>query len=104
VLFACSRVDARQGSIEKCRLVEVLLQLISVHGAPRYLRSDNGPEFVSRAILRWTKNENVDLALIDLGTPWQNGVDESFNGKFRDECLSIECFRNRVGAKVVIKQ
>jgi putative transposase len=92
------------GSIRSGRVVAVLSQLISVHGAPRYLRSDNGPEFVSRAILRWAKNENVDLALIDPGKPWQNGVDESFNGKFRDECLSIEWFRNRVEAKVVIEQ
>lgn len=92
------------GSIRSGRVVEVLSQLISVHGSPQYLRSDNGPEFVSRAILRWAKNENVDLALIDPGKPWQNGVDESFNGKFRDECLSIEWFRNRIEAKVVIEQ
>jgi putative transposase len=50
-------------------VVEVLSQLISVHGVPRYPRSDNGQEFVSRAILRWAKNENVDLALIDPGKP-----------------------------------
>ncbi|MFZ4553936.1 MAG: IS3 family transposase [Burkholderiales bacterium] len=92
------------GSIRSGRVLEVLSQLISVHGALRYLRSDNGPEFVSRAILRWAKNENVDLALIDPGKPWQNGIDESFNGKFRDECLSIEWFRDRVEAKVVIEQ
>jgi putative transposase len=92
------------GSIRSGRVVEVLSQLVSVHGAPRYVRSDNGPEFVSRAILRWAKAENVDLALSDPGKPWQNGVDESFNGKFRDECLSLEWFRNRTEAKVVIEQ
>lgn len=92
------------GSIRSGRVVEVLSQLVSVHGAPRYVRSDNGPEFVSRAILRWAKSENVDLALSDPGKPWQSGVAESFNGKFRDECLSLERFRNRTEAKIVIEQ
>jgi putative transposase len=63
-----------------------------------------GPEFVSRAILRWSQLENIDIAFIDPGKPWQNGVDESFNGKFRDECLNLEWFSNRTEAKVVIEQ
>jgi len=92
------------GSIRSGRVIEVLSQLVSVHGAPKHVRSDNGPEFVSRAILRWASNEKIELALIDPGKPWQNGVDESFNGKFRDECLSLEWFRNRTEAKVVIEQ
>src|SRR5690606_2246074 len=70
---------------------------------PRVLRSDNGPEFVSRALLRWAANEGLDMALIDPGKPWQNGTAESFNGKFRDECLSMEWFRNRAEARVVIE-
>jgi putative transposase len=45
----------------------------------------------------------LQLALIDPGKPWQNGTNESFNGKFRDECLSMEWFRNRLEAKVVIE-
>lgn len=92
------------GSIRSGRVVEVLSKLVSQHGAPRYFRSDNGPEFVSRAILRWSQSENIDIAFIDPGKPWQNGVDESFNGKFRDECLNLEWFRNRTEAKVVIEQ
>ena len=47
----------------------------SVYGAPRYLRSDNGPEFVSRAILKWAADNGMDMALSDPGKPWQNGVD-----------------------------
>ena len=92
------------GSIRSGRVIEVLSQLISMHGAPKILRSDNGPEFVSRALLRWAANENLDMALIDPGKPWQNGTAESFNGKFRDECLSMEWFRNRTEATVVIEQ
>jgi len=91
------------GSIRSNRVIEVLAKLISVHGAPRYLRSDNGSEFLSRAILRWLAHEKIETALIDPGKPWQNGTNESFNGKFRDECLSMEWFRNRVDAKIVIE-
>ena len=91
------------GSIRSARLIEVLTRLVSQHGAPRYLRSDNGPEFVSKAVLKWLLEANIDTALIDPGKPWQNGADESFNGKFRDECLSLEWFRNRTEAKIVIE-
>lgn len=66
-------------------LIEVLAKLVSVHGAPRVLRSDNGPEFVSSAVLRWLVGEQIDCAHIDPGKSWQNGTDESFNGRFREE-------------------
>ncbi len=91
------------GSIRSGRLIEVLTKLVSEHGAPKYLRSDNGPEFVCKAVLKWLLQSNIDTALIDPGKPWQNGADESFNGKFRDECLSLEWFRNRTEAKIVIE-
>ena len=71
--------------------------------SPFYLRSDNGPEFVSRALLTWIDEQGIDTALIDPGKPWQNGATESFNGKFRDECLSLEWFRSQGEAKVVIE-
>jgi putative transposase len=91
------------GSLRSTRVKEVLAKLVSVHGAPRYLRSDNGSEFLSRKILKWLGEEKIETALIDPGKPWQNGTNESFNGKFRDECLSMEWFRNRVDAKIVIE-
>ena len=99
----CLAIDVA-GSIRSGRVIEVLAQLISLHGAPKTLRSDNGPEFVSKALLRWATGQNLEIALIDPGKPWQNGTTESFNGKFRDECLSMEWFRNRVEAKAVIGQ
>ena len=98
----CLAIDVA-GSIRSGRVIEVLSRLASERGAPRYLRSDNGPEFVSKALLRWATNESLGIALIDPGKPWQNGMVESFNGKFRDECLSMEWFRSRVEAKVVIE-
>ena len=91
------------GSIRSTRVIDVLAKLISVRGAPRYLRSDNGPEFVSVALLKWVTEQGMECALIDPGKPWQNETTESFNGKFRDECLAMEWFRNRIEAKVVIE-
>jgi len=98
----CLAIDVA-GSIRSTRVIEVLTRLISVHGAPAFLRSDNGPEFVSKAILEWLAEAKIDTALIDPGKPWQNGADESFNGKFRDECLNMEWFRSRTEARVLIE-
>jgi putative transposase len=91
------------GRIRSQRVIEVLARLVATRGAPKYLRSDNGPEFVSRAILKWIVDQGIGSALIDPGSPWQNGKIESFNGKFRDECLNLEWFRSRAEAKVVIE-
>ncbi len=98
----CLAIDVA-GSIRSARVIEVLARLLTTHGAPRYLRSDNGPEFVSRAILEWLAASGIETAHIDPGKPWQNGTDESFNGKLRDECLSLEWFRSREEARVVIE-
>jgi putative transposase len=98
----CLAIDVA-GSIRSKRVIEVLSKLVSVHGAPLYMRSDNGPEFVSHAILEWIAQSGIATALSDPGKPWQNGADESFNGKFRDECLSLEWFRSRREAVVVVE-
>ena len=58
---------------------------------------------MARAILRWLQAAQIETAYIDPGKPWQNGAVESFNGKFRDECLSLEWFRSRAEAKAVIE-
>ena len=91
------------GSIRSRHVIDVLSRLVSEHGAPTYLRSDNGPEFVSRAVIRWLHGSDIETAPIDPGKPWQNGTNESFNYKFRDECLSLEWFRSRAEAKVIIE-
>ena len=91
------------GRIRSPRVIEVLSRLVSARGAPAFLRSDNGPEFVSKALLSWIVAQGIGTALIEPGKPWQNGVTESFNGKFRDECLSLEWFRSRAEAKVIIE-
>jgi len=91
------------GSIRSGRVIDVLTKLVSVHGAPKYMRSDNGPEFVATAVLRWLTDEGIETAHIAPGKPWQNGTDESFNGRFRDECLNMEYFRTRAEAIAVIE-
>lgn len=98
----CLAIDVA-GSIRAQRVIEVLSRLVSLRGAPKYLRSDNGPEFVSTQLLQWAVDEKLETVLIEPGKPWQNGTNESFNGKFRDECLSMEWFRNRLEARVVIE-
>lgn len=98
----CLAIDVA-GSIRSRRVIDALARLISVHGALAYLRSDSGPEFVSQAILKWLIENRIDTALTDPGKPWQNRTNESFNGKFRDECLSREWFRSRREASIIIE-
>lgn len=74
------------GSIRSQHLIGVLEGLIGDQGRPLVLRSNNGPEFVSLALLQWAAARGLRNLLIEPGKPWQNGTSESFNGKFRDEC------------------
>lgn len=97
----CLAIDVA-GSIRSRRVIDVLSRLVSIHGAPLFMRSDNGPEFVSVA-MEWISQSGIATVLNDPGKPWQNGTDESFNGKFRDECLSLEWFRSRRDAPVIIE-
>jgi putative transposase len=91
------------GSIRSKRLIQLLEQLIQERGCPMVLRSDHGPEFVSIALLQWAADRGLRNLLIEPGKPWQNGTNESFNGKFRDECLAMNWFYSRDYAKVFIK-
>jgi len=98
----CLLIDVA-GSIRSRRVIEILGKQFSERGLPRYLRSDNGPEFIAKALRLWAQEQGLQIALIDPGKPWQNGTNESFNGKFRDECLNMEWFRNRMEARIVIE-
>lgn len=73
-------------------VVEVLRYLFAVRGYPEYIRSDNGPEFVSNAVQKWLENSGVDTLYVSPGSPWENGYVESFNSKLRDELLNRELF------------
>jgi len=68
--------------------IDTLAELFSMHGVPKRLRCDNGPEFISTAIKKWLATIGVEILYVEPGSPWQNGLCESFNSKFRDEYLN----------------
>ncbi len=82
-------------------VIVTLDRLFKEHGAPRYLRSDNGPEFVAHAVKDWLTKSSVATLYIEPGAPWQNAYSESFNSRFRDELLDREVFTTLAEAKVL---
>jgi putative transposase len=84
-------------------VARTLLKQFAVHGTPKFIRSDNGPEFIARFLMNVLKLHGVEARHIDPGSPWQNGIDERFNGTLRDECLNMETFHGRDHARVVIR-
>ena len=85
-------------------VIEVLSELFITRGLPEHIRSDNGPEFTSRAIRQWLTNLEVGPLFIEPGSPWENGYNESFNGKLRDELLNGEIFYTLEEAKIMIER
>ncbi len=85
------------------RVIEVLTRLIARYGCPQYIRSDNGPELVAAALLKFFEDQGIKPSRITPGKPWQNGSNESFNGTFRRECLDAEQFQSLTEARVVIE-
>ena len=88
-------------SITSTDLIETLRCLFEVRGAPKSLRSDNGPEFIAQALRDWLAVSGVGTLYIEPGAPWENGYNESFNSRFRDELLNGELFTSLKEAKVV---
>lgn len=84
------------------RVLRVLDQLIGWYGVPKRITLDNGPEFAGRALDAWAYAHKVTLDFIEPGKPTQNGHLESFNGKFRDECLNLHWFRSLQHARKII--
>ena len=92
-----------ESSITGNKVKEVLQKICRRRGYPRYIRSDNGSEFISKVVTEWQKEMGIESKFIEPGSPWQNGMGESFNGKLRDECLNVEWFSSIREAKVVIE-
>jgi len=90
-----SRINARQ-------VIEILKTTMQCYGTPQYLRSDHGPEFVAIAVQQWLTDNRVKTAYTQPGKPWQNGINESFFDKLRDECLNMEWFAHLTEAKVIL--
>ena len=70
-----------------------------MHGAPRHVRSDNGPEFIANAIQRWFDQLDIETLYIELASLWQNGYAESFFSRLRDEFLAAEEFESLLAAR-----
>lgn len=85
-------------------VLHVLGKLFAAHGVPAHIRSDNGPEFVAKAVRSWLGRMGVKTLFIEPGSPWENGYNESFNGKLRDELLNGEIFYSLKEAQVLIEQ
>ena len=88
-------------SITSNRVIELVDTLVAERGAPRYIRCDNGPEFIAKAIRNWAEEMGVTLYYIEPGSPWQNGRCESFNSILRDELLNGELFDSPLGANIL---
>lgn len=81
------------------RIRDFIAEVMSSRGAPKHLRSDNGPEFIARRLKAFLDAAGVETLYIDPGSPWQNGYGESFNGRLRDELLNSEIFADLREAK-----
>lgn len=91
-------------SISSRQVIQVLEWLFLLRGAPSYLRSDNGPEFVACALQEWLRERRCNTLYISPGSPWENPFIESFNGTFRGECLNRWIFTDGREAQAIIEQ
>src|SRR5919199_392738 len=82
-------------------VVEVLAELMIVHGVPEHIRSDQGSEFLAKVVQDWIRKVGAKTAYIEKGSPWENGYVESFHSKFRDELLDREIFYSLREAQVL---
>lgn len=96
----CIHVDR---SINAKKVRQVLERLVAEHGAPQFIRSDNGSEFIEKELRKWIDDAGIKTIYIDPGSPWQNGYIESFNARVRDECLNREVLYTLTEARVVLE-
>jgi putative transposase len=94
-------VVARQ--IKHQDVLAALADLFVTRGPPEHIRSDNGPEFIATAVQKWLDQVGVKTLYIVPGSPWENGYNESFNGRLRDELLNGEIFYSLAEAQVLIE-
>ncbi len=94
------RIDRKLRSTD---VIDVLSDLFILRGVPGHVRSDNGPEFVAKAVREWIVAVGAKTAFIEPGSPWENGYCESFNPKLRDELLNGELFYSLAEARIVIE-
>jgi putative transposase len=88
-------------SLPANKVIAVLARLFAQHGAPEYIRSDNGPEFIAHVLKAWLAAQQTQTHYIEKGSPWQNGFRESFHSRFRDEFLFGTLFASVAEARVL---
>ncbi len=98
-----SLVSLVQRRLNSQDVIHALADLFVKRGCPKFIRSDNGSEFVAKKLLSWFKLLDVSPLFIQPGSPWENGYCESFNGKMRFELLDGEIFYNMMEARHVIE-
>jgi transposase InsO family protein len=86
-------------SITSEDVIDTLAELFAMRGVPKHIRSDNGPEFIARAIQQWTEQLAIEALYVEPGSPWENGYAESFHSRLRDEFLATEVFESLVAAR-----
>ena len=89
--------------IRSMDVIEALAELFLTKGIPDHIRSDNGSEFTAKIVRKWLSDLGVKTLFIEPGSPWENGYNESFNGKLRDELLNGEIFFTLKEAKLLIE-
>ena len=90
-------------ALKSTDVIALVGQAIAQHGAPEFIRSDNGAEFIAHELQAWLAREGIKTIYIEPASPWQNGFVESFHGRFRDECLNREQLWTLTEARVVIE-
>jgi putative transposase len=98
----CLALEVRRGMTAR-EVREILAGVVQQRGAAAHIRSDNGPEFIARAIRSWMVSAGMETLYIEPGAPWENGYAESFNSKVRDELLNAEEFGSEREARVLGK-
>jgi transposase InsO family protein len=99
----CLAIDVER-RLDSENVLERLTALFTERGTPTYIRSDNGAEFTAKAVREWLGRLSVQTLFIEPGSPWENGYNESFNGKLRDELLNGQIFYTLTEAKVLIER
>ena len=99
----CLALEAAR-SIKADDVVDVLIDLFTTRGVPKHIRSDNGPEFISKEIRKWLGRSSVQTLYVAPGSPWENGYAESFHSRLRDELLNAEVFASVREAKALTAQ
>lgn len=96
----CLALEVERG-MTASEVIDVLAQVLMIRGVPKFIRCDNGPEFIAAAMRQYLEAAKIGTLYIEPGSPWENGFAESFHGRLRDELLNVESFADLAEAKAL---